>query len=108
MLSGMKARARSGLWALPLVAAFGCSSERVGQDDPSGAAGGSAQDDARVVELSVSPERRTFVELSGPSLVELDGDGGKSLAWDLAIQGRDVFTNGGISGPGNSSAFGPL
>jgi hypothetical protein len=26
----------------------------------------------------------------------------------LALRGRDVFTNGGISGPGNGAAFGPL
>ncbi|HKY37393.1 MAG TPA: HmuY family protein [Polyangiaceae bacterium] len=105
----MKLSVRGGSWVLPLLAAaLGCSSERVGQDDPSGAAGGSAQSEAGVVELSVSPDARTFVELSEPSRVELDGDGSKSLAWDLALQGRDVFSNGGISGPGNTSAFGPL
>jgi hypothetical protein len=103
----MKERARRGFWALPLLGVFGCSSERVGRDDPN-AAGGSTQAEAGLIEVSVGPESRTFVELSGPSVVELEGDGSKSLAWDLAIQGRDVFTNGGISGPGNSRAFGPL
>ncbi len=38
----------------------------------------------------------------------MSGDEHESLAWDLAFQGRDIFTNGGISGPGNGSAFGPL
>jgi hypothetical protein len=108
MLTAMKLSVRGGLWVLPLLAALGCGSERVGGDDPNGAAGSSSQGEAGVVELSVSPDARTFVELSEPSLVEVDGDGSKSLAWDLALQGRDVFSNGGISGPGNTSAFGPL
>ena len=103
----MKLSVRGGSCLLSLLAALGCSSERVGGDDPSGSAGSSGQGEG-VVELTVTPESHTFVELSRPSLVVLEDDGSKSLAWDLALQGRDVFINGGISGPGNSSAFGPL
>src|SRR5687768_10845618 len=105
MLGDMTARALGGSCILFLLAALGCDSERVGEAEPDGAAGATAQGETGVVELTVSPDSHTFVELSQPSVVELEGDGGKSLAWDLAIQGRDVFSNGGISGPGNTSAF---
>ena len=85
----------------------GCSSESVDKGDgDGGAVNGNL--DGRSVQFTVEPDRRTFVELSKPSEVTLDGDGQDSIAWDVALQGRDVFTNGGISGPGNSSAFGPL
>lgn len=103
MLDGMK----SASLAVLAVLAMGCDSKRV--DDPEGMAGSaSGPGEPGVVELGVDPDRRTFVELSGPATVEVEGDGSSSLAWDLALQGRDVFSNGGISGPGNCSAFGPL
>lgn len=97
--------------ALALCA--GCSSARIEdkpQDDEpaSGGEGPIPVDDPETIELVVGPDARSFVELQTPTPLELDGDGSKSVAWDFAIQGRDVFTNGGISGPGNSSAFGPL
>ncbi len=91
---------------LALCSALGCSSEGVGGTPD--AAGGSADQRTRSVALSVDPDHRTFVELATPSVVDLEGDGETSIAWDIALQGRDVFTNGGISGPGDSSAFGPL
>ena len=103
----MTARARSRFGVLWLLAALGCSSESLDAGSPDGA-GGSGSAEAGLVTCSVSPDSRTFVELSGPSELEIEGDGSKSLAWDLALQGRDVFTNGGISGPGNTSVFGPL
>jgi hypothetical protein len=97
--------------AVLAVLVVGCESSRV--EDPAAMAGSGAgpstdPGEGGVVELTVSPDRRTFVELSAPAVVEAEGDGGSSLAWDLALQGRDVFSNGGISGPGNCSAFGPL
>lgn len=89
-------------------AALGCSSEPTGAQPPTGSGGEPPAGDA-ALELTVEPDRRTFVELATPSVLsDIEGDGANSLAWDLALQGRDVFTNGGISGPGNSSAFGPL
>jgi hypothetical protein len=91
---------------LALGFSLGCSSGSV-----AGAPGddGDATDkqvESIVVELH--PDRRAFVELATPSVVHVDGLGETSIAWDLALQGRDIFTNGGISGPGDSSAFGPL
>jgi hypothetical protein len=93
--------------ALALCSALGCGSS--GVDDPgrSGAAG-HAGSDSQSLEISVGGDSRTFVELATPSVVEVDGLGERSILWDIALQGREVFTNGGISGPGDSSAFGPL
>jgi hypothetical protein len=87
---------------LVLLGTLACSSSTI---EPEGSGDETPSD---VLELTVGPDSRTFVELSKPSLVELDGTGQDSIAWDVALQGRDVFTNGGVSGPGNCSAFGPL
>jgi hypothetical protein len=100
----MRTTAAAGLaCALWLCSLLGCSSKGIGD----GAAGGSNSNGA-ALDLSLGPDSRTFVELSKPSEVALKGTGADSIAWDIALQGHDVFTNGGISGPGNSSAFGPL
>lgn len=87
---------------LLLLGTLACSSSTI---EPGGSADDTPSD---VLKLTVGPDSRTFVELSKPSLVELSGSGQDSIAWDVALQGRDVFTNGGVSGPGNCSAFGPL
>lgn len=57
--------------------------------------------------VEVSAARRTFVDLDVPEVIEVD-DPGASLEWDLAFQGFEISTNGGVSGPGAGSAFGPL
>lgn len=57
--------------------------------------------------VPVTADQRTFVKLGVPAVVSV-GDPGSSTDWDLSFQGYDVFTNGGISGPGLGSAFGPL
>jgi hypothetical protein len=88
-------------------ALVGCSSASV-DDAPSASAAGGPGQAREPVELEVGSDHRTFVELATPSELEVDGQGEDSIAWDIALQGRDVFTNGGISGPGDSSAFGPL
>jgi hypothetical protein len=103
----MKTMARLGLAAaLTMGVSWGCKSSAIddgsGKPEPDGDATGTT------LEVTLGPEQRTFVELGTPALVELADQGRGSIAWDLAFQGRDVFTNGGISGPGNSSAFGPL
>jgi hypothetical protein len=59
------------------------------------------------VTVRVYADRPTFVKLDGPSVVEVD-DPSRSSAWDLWFEGYEVYTNGGISGPGIGSAFGPL
>lgn len=94
-------------FALSLAVAPACSSESVNEPGGHGEAGapGTGREPLR---LTVGPDARTFVELASPSQVMVKGDGESSIAWDLALQGRDVFVNGGISGPGNGSAFGPL
>lgn len=51
---------------------------------------------------SVPASGRVYAKLNPPSLV------GANDAWDLAFEGFDVFTNGGVSGSGKSAAFGPL
>ena len=93
--------------ALSLCASLGCTSESVDKDGGGGA--GTANTDGATLKLTLGPDSRTFVELGTPSLLsDITGTGSESIAWDLALQGHDIFTNGGISGPGNSSAFGPL
>jgi len=105
---------------LALGGALGCSSTSVDKNSADGSAGsngsngdpataGSGSGDETGLQLTVGPDSRTFVELSTPSVLsDVAGTGNGSIAWDIALQGHDVFTNGGISGPGNSSAFGPL
>jgi hypothetical protein len=92
---------------LALFSAFGCGSSNVDEPVDNGGAG-HASTDGKGLQLSIDGEHRTFVELATPSVVEVDGVGDHSILWDIALQGRDVFTNGGISGPGHGSAFGPL
>jgi hypothetical protein len=96
------------LLLLGLASVLGCSSEGTGKDKTEGTPGGGDNALGTELELNVEPDSRTFVSLKKPALVDLNGDGSTSIAWDLAFLGRDVFINGGISGPGNSSAFGPL
>jgi len=109
----MRTTARVGLAAaLALSAALSglaCKSSAVhgtDSENTAGAGGGGSPNSA--LTLTVGPDSRTFVELGTPAVVAVKGTGSSSIAWDIALQGHDVFTNGGISGPGNSSAFGPL
>lgn len=78
----------------------GASGKR-GSGDPDGPA--PAQDG--VVELDVSARGRTYLDLAALSFVASQGT---DTDWDLAFQGYDVYTNGGASGNGRGSAFGPL
>ncbi|MCC6552327.1 MAG: HmuY family protein [Polyangiaceae bacterium] len=59
------------------------------------------------VELSVDVPAtgRAFVNLSTPEVLAIADDGMTSHEWDLAFTGRDVFTNSGLSGPGDGGAF---
>ncbi|HEV8548603.1 MAG TPA: HmuY family protein [Polyangiaceae bacterium] len=57
--------------------------------------------------LSVSAKEPVYVKLATPAVVSVDA-AASSTDWDLAFVGYDVLTNGGISGPGRGSAFGPL
>jgi hypothetical protein len=109
----MTTAARVGLaGALGLCAALGCTSSAVNEgDNAAGAAGAGASGDGvegSGLRLTVGPDGRTFVELATPAVADVAGVGDDSIAWDLALQGRDIFINGGVSGPGSSKAFGPL
>lgn len=58
--------------------------------------------------IDVEVDDPTFVQLSTASVVRVERDYQASGDWDLAFQGWDVFTNGGVSGVGKAAAFGPL
>lgn len=109
----MTTAVRAGLaGALALCSALGCTSAAVNEgDNAAGAAGagtGGGATGGAALRLTVGPDSRTFVELAAPAVAEVEGVGDDSIAWDVALQGRDVFINGGVSGPGSSKAFGPL
>ena len=104
---------------LGLTAQLACSSESVSSgDDATGGRRevpppptGEAGDDAGAqpgteLRIPVTAEAPAYVSLATPELVEVD-DARGSDAWDLAFQGWNVFTNGGISGSGEGWSFGP-
>src|SRR5690606_18377718 len=83
-----------------LLACAGCSEEVGGQHgDPLG--GGTP------LAVEIPESGRVFVDLDGPEVVDVP-DPEASFVWDLAIEGYEVFTSGGASGPGDGGAFGPL
>ncbi len=90
-----------------LLAAFAsaCTDEADPSDED---AGGTPDRNGTPLTIEVAPDARTFVELATPSVISVDGDGSTSIAWDLAFSGREIFTNSGVSGPGNARGFGPL
>lgn len=94
------------LRTLPLLLLASCSeavdhpSETQGAGNPSGLDG-----DGSVLSVPVPESGRVYVALGPLALV---GTSSASTDWDLAFEGRDVFTNGGASGPGKGGAFGPL
>jgi hypothetical protein len=103
----MSTTARAALTiALSLAATLGCRSESVEEPASPGEAEGPGG--SRALRVTLGPDSRTFVELASPSEVMVTSNGERSIAWDLAFQGREVLTNGGISGPGSGGAFGPL
>jgi hypothetical protein len=89
-----------GLVAAALVA-LGCS------EAPGEPPEGGGSDSGVELTVDVPAAGRVFVELKTPSVAKLTGDGATSTAWDMAFEGYNVFTNGGLSGPGGSGALGP-
>jgi hypothetical protein len=86
----------------------GCGSDPIGSGEPKcGEEPTRCAPTSDHVPVTVSAARPTFVKLGVPGVVTV-GDPTSSTDWDLMFQGYDVFTNGGISGPGLGSAFGPL
>lgn len=118
----MKRAALVGLLALLGSGLPGCKSESLDAPATGGAPNsGGAPGDADAgaagtpgtemsgIEIEILPDARTYVALEGPKQVGINPSSEQtSLGWDLAWQGRDIFINGGISGIGNCSAFGPL
>lgn len=69
---------------------------------PGGPGGGGDVEEVGVAfDVPVPATGRILVDLETAAVVS-DGDG-----WDLAFEGVDVSTNGGLSGPGAGAAFGP-
>lgn len=58
--------------------------------------------------VPVPAQGRVFVKLETPEVTTLAEDPSVALDWDLAFEGYEVFTNGGASGKGAGTAFGPL
>lgn len=92
---------RSGVLWLLGAALSGCGSEpvdSVGEPTP-------PPDPANGIALSVDvgASERVFVDLAGPKVVSA-----ASAVWDIAFEGYEIFTNGGVSGTGAAAAFGPL
>jgi hypothetical protein len=82
-----------------LMASLGCEEVPSGTGGAGGAGGGAAE--GVTIDVAVTSER-TYVDLEVPAIVDEAGD------WELAFSGKDVFTNGGVSGMRQGSAFGPL
>lgn len=84
------------------VASFVSACDEVPEDGTgAGGSGGVAATEGTPFDVPVN-DQKVYVDLDAPAVVtEADG-------WDLAFQGRNVFTNGGVSGSADGSAFGPL
>lgn len=79
------------------------SSADAGTDD-----GGETFTLGEEVRVAVPATGRAYVKLASPAAVVTPADPKTDKGWDLAFEGADVFTNGGVSGSGASNAFGPL
>ena len=105
-------RPRSSVLVL-LTLLAGCASEPLASDDRAkGGASSTGGTDARgpeveglTLDVPVSADTRAYVDLAPPRVVDTEAT---SADWDLAFQGYGVYTNGGSSGVGRGSAFGPL
>ncbi len=65
-----------------------------------GSGGGNPQAEGTLIEVPTGSEP-TYVDLDGPAVVTADDE------WELRFEGRNILTNGGVSGAGKSGAFGP-
>lgn len=85
--------------------AAGCS-EEVGDGSTTGATTTGTQTPTEELgtplEVEVPASGRVLVRLDPPAVVDADP---ASTGWDLAFEGWDVFTNSGVSGPGDAGGF---
>ncbi|KYF70709.1 hypothetical protein BE11_00750 [Sorangium cellulosum] len=70
-----------------------------------GSSGGAPTEDGALLEVEVPASGRVFLRLATPEIVAPADDGAASTDWDLALSGYDVFTNSGLSGPGDGGAL---
>lgn len=84
-------------------ALVGCSDE----PGDAGATSGAGSEPGVEIAVPVPGSGRAFVDLTVPSVVSVPGDGSTSTAWDIALEGYEVYTNSGVSGPGQGGALGP-
>ncbi len=77
-------------------------------DDVTANGGAGGQSDTATLTVDVKDGAKVFVKLSPLVEVTVADDGATSKEWDLAFSGWDIFTNSGVSGPGEGGAFGPL
>jgi len=109
-------RQSSTFLAASIVAfAVAACSESTGKPKPDGGTGGvDIGKDGKPLAVKVPDtgqaieDPQVFVDLATPAVVTPAGDPKASKDWDLAFGGLNVFTNGGVSGSGLGSGFGPL
>nr|PZN22205.1 MAG: hypothetical protein DIU78_16040 [Pseudomonadota bacterium] len=108
----MRRFGRTRLFAVSALAVVACGPDDrpvSASGENSGPGGGSGSGgEGNELRIRVSASATTLVRLATPEVIDVDGTPDESLEWDLAFQGWDVFTNGGVSGPGSGAAFGPL
>ena len=105
----------AGAAALLSLLAPACSEDVGSKATSSGATsdagaedGGDAFTLGEEVRVAVPATGRAYVKLASPAAVVTPADPKTDKGWDLAFEGGDVFTNGGVSGSGAANAFGPL
>jgi hypothetical protein len=88
-----------------LLSVGGCAGDAAPEaSGPTGPAGNAALDPAvSSLEVDVSATARSYVSLTNGSV-----GSDPTASWDLAFQGYEIFTNGGVSGSGQAWAFGPF
>ncbi|MFO0619504.1 MAG: HmuY family protein [Polyangiaceae bacterium] len=84
--------------ALTLLSGLSCK-EGTGGTGSGGGGGNGVASKSLDVEVGATP---VYVDLDTAKVVT------QADPWELELVGTDVFTNGGVSGPGASRAFGPL
>lgn len=93
--------------AITVLSALGC--DDAGPSGAGGAGGGTTTTtpedpfaSGTPLDVPVPESGRVYVDLDVPAVAD------ENSTWELAFEGRDVFTNGGESGTGMGKAFGPL
>jgi hypothetical protein len=98
-------------WAYFAAIALAACSDSAGKkgtpDAGADADAGNPLDQGAALTVDVPASGRVLVKLDPLSIVTVP-DPKTSTGWDLAFEGWDVFTNSGISGPGQCKSFGPL